>query len=142
MSANNSQPVVIIDTREQLPYTFPDSWGVLCKALNSGDYSLLGHEDRFAIERKSHQDFMGCWHTDRFKRELDRLAAFKKAFLLIESTVLRLRNDPHRKANPDAVCGFLQSVPLKYGVHVLLVEDRGTANRWAIGLIDKYQRYL
>lgn len=134
-------PFPVIDTREQLPYEFPE-WPCIRKALPSGDYSLVGLENTFAVERKSQTDLLGCWHTDRFKAELKRLSAFDKAFLVIESDLYRLRNDKFYKGNINAVLGFLQSVPLLYGVHVLFLGDREGANRFVAGLLEKYTRYF
>ena len=45
--------IVAIDTREQKPYRFPRSE---VKTLASGDYSVVGLEDRIAIERKTKED--------------------------------------------------------------------------------------
>ena len=45
--------VVAVDTREQKPYRFQRSE---VKTLQSGDYSIVGLEDRIAIERKTKTD--------------------------------------------------------------------------------------
>jgi len=62
---------VIIDTREQLPLTFPRS--VRAK-LQFGDYALAANES-VAVERKSIQDLIGTLITgyDRFTREIQRV---------------------------------------------------------------------
>jgi ERCC4-type nuclease len=45
---------VVVDTREQEPYTFdPRSVTVIRRALPAGDYSIEGHEDSVAVERKT-----------------------------------------------------------------------------------------
>ena len=46
-------PVIIIDSREQIPYEFE---GSQVGTLKSGDYSLDGFQDRVAVERKSKAD--------------------------------------------------------------------------------------
>lgn len=78
---------VVIDTREQLPFSFTGYRSDACdgsrplavqsvrKCLTSGDYSLLGYETRIAVERKSIED---CYNTlsqgrRRFQNELERL---------------------------------------------------------------------
>lgn len=136
------RPFVIIDTREQLPYSFPEEWPTLVKALPSGDYSILGHENTFVIERKSLNDLLGCIFTDRFKRELERLASFAKAFLVVEANLWKIRNCKFYKGNPEAVIGKLQAIELRYGVHVKFLDDRETAQAYCIGLLEKYHRYL
>jgi DNA excision repair protein ERCC-4 len=141
----HSIPLVAIDTREQKPYEFPD-WPCIHKALPSGDYSLVGHETSFAIERKSLADLVGCIFQDRFKRELERLQGYQRAFLAIEGDLWQIENSlrricPKSKVNPKAVLGFLQSIPLTYGVHVLFLKDRLHAQAYVAGLLEKYNRY-
>ena len=65
------RPVIVIDTREQTPLVFTRLPSVT-KALQSGDYSSLGLEGRFAVERKSLDDLANCCvgaNRDRFERE-------------------------------------------------------------------------
>ena len=49
---------IIIDTREQTPWSFPPEIPVEIGTLKTGDYALAG-DDAFAIERKSKDDFLG-----------------------------------------------------------------------------------
>ena len=68
---------IIIDTREQAPWSFdPSSVDVEVGTLKTGDYALAG-DLQFGIERKSLDDFLGTigkgWK--RFERELDRMDA-------------------------------------------------------------------
>ena len=45
---------VVVDTREQEPYTFESGCTeVVRRALPAGDYSIEGHEDSVAVERKT-----------------------------------------------------------------------------------------
>lgn len=143
MASKQTTPIIIVDTREQLPYDFAP-WPVLTKALPSGDYSILGHETAFAVERKSLSDLAGCIFTDRFKAELKRLSEFKHAFLAIEANIYRIKNHLPRqsKANPQSILGFLHSIPLLYGVNVLFLDDRETAQQYVRGLLEKYNRFL
>ena len=48
---NNEDFTIIIDTREQQPWSFED-YVVANKKLDTGDYSIEGLQDVFAIERK------------------------------------------------------------------------------------------
>jgi ERCC4-type nuclease len=67
---------ILIDTREQEPYTFTGYEAATETAtLPRGDYSLPGFQDRAAIERKSLNDLIGCLmgkDRERFERELAR----------------------------------------------------------------------
>lgn len=76
---------IIVDTREQLPYTFgqipgrtPDEMMVvptIVRGLPSGDYSIQGMESLIAIERKSLDDLYGSvtWGRKRFEADIGRL---------------------------------------------------------------------
>ncbi len=136
----SSKPFVIIDTREQSPYIFPE-WPSMKKGLKTGDYTIMGHESSFVIERKSQTDLLGCIFEDRFKAELKRLSEFKMATLIIEGNLTTLANDRFYKGNIKSVVGMLQSIQLLYGVHVLYLDNRDFAQRYAAGLIEKYYRY-
>ena len=61
---NLEHPVIIIDNREQMPLTF-EHFPSRCGTLQSGDYSLAGHEGRFTVERKSVADLIGSLTAGR-----------------------------------------------------------------------------
>ena len=42
-------PIVVVDSREQQPYSFPNS---VVRGLPLADYSVQGYETRIGIERK------------------------------------------------------------------------------------------
>jgi ERCC4-type nuclease len=68
---------VVVDTREQEPYSFDsDKVSAVRKALPAGDYSLVGLEERVAVERKSLTDFVSTVirGRKRFHRELEKLS--------------------------------------------------------------------
>lgn len=147
MSSKKATPLIVQDTREQTPYKFPAEWLVIKKALPSGDYSVLGHEHIIAVERKSLPDLAGCIFTQRFKNELERLRSYQHAFLVIESSIYKIENllqkiCRHSKAKPASIIGYLQSIPLLYGVHVLYLENRETSERYTAALLEKYTRFL
>ena len=78
--------MIIIDSREQHPFDFqgPTQIGTLA----TGDYSIVGLEHLLAVERKSLDDLLACigHERDRFKRELQRLRAYRFRMLVIEAT--------------------------------------------------------
>jgi ERCC4-type nuclease len=111
--------VVLIDTREQLPFRFtglradakdgrrPLDVTTRVETLPTGDYSLDGLRDQVAIERKSLADL---YHTlgqnrDRFERELIRLAALCFAAVVIEADWLKILSEPpaHSRLNPKSI---------------------------------------
>jgi ERCC4-type nuclease len=88
---------IIIDSREQSPWAWAPSDAVTeVRGLVAGDYALAedcekvrGREAlavRFAIERKSLDDFLGTiaggW--ERFQRELARMEAFPARVVIVE----------------------------------------------------------
>lgn len=79
---------VIRDTREQTGWHFPQAGlcaGTLVKGLKTGDYSLVGLENKFAIERKRNTGEIAMNITQsRFERELERLREFEWPFLIFE----------------------------------------------------------
>ncbi len=76
----------IIDSREKLPYTLPQS---TVKKLLIGDYSIKGFEDMFGIERKSFEDLFRCLTSSqrRFRSQLKRLSTLPYRALLLDTTV-------------------------------------------------------
>jgi ERCC4-type nuclease len=48
----NAKPVIVIDSREQEPLSFTRLRSVV-GTLTSGDYSVAGLEELFAVERKT-----------------------------------------------------------------------------------------
>jgi len=55
----DASPVVLIDSREQTPLHFEHLESRLA-TLQSGDYSVLGVQESFAVERKTTQDLVAC----------------------------------------------------------------------------------
>lgn len=116
--------IVLVDTREQLPWVF-DEMGIVCKKqkLATGDYSLPGLEDQVCIERKSLDDWIGTVmkHTGRFYRELDRMRSFQFSCVIIESGVRRIDKKDYRSmASPASVLGFIAEISVVQAVPVYL----------------------
>ena len=80
------EPIIAVDTREQKPYRF-ERFEV--KTLPTGDYSIVGLEDRVAIERKTKSDAYSTIGRGRarFESELERLARLSYAAIVIESSL-------------------------------------------------------
>lgn len=127
---------VVIDTREQRPYVFPRA---RVATLKTGDYSIVGFEDRIAIERKSLEDLFGSLGggRERFEREFERMAGLEYAALVVESSLPRiLEGAPHSpRMSPIAVAATLASWSIRYGVHVWLASDRPHGNAITLRLL-------
>lgn len=110
-------PRLVIDTREQTPLRFRR----LASArgtLYTGDYSVAGAEERFAVERKSLPDFVSCCmgaNRERFQRELHRLRGFDFARLLIVGTRREIAAGEYRsRITPAAVLATAAAVEARY----------------------------
>ena len=116
---------IIIDTREQRRYDFPDA---IHRALPSGDYSLEGLEETFAIERKSLADWVNTvvHNRRRFCAELKRLQAYDFAAVVIESSFADiLRGDYRSDVTPQALLGITVGLMQAYHpVHIVMAGDR------------------
>ena len=115
---------VIVDTREQRPYSYP---GAIRGTLTTGDYSVAGFEDRVAVERKSFDDLFNTLGRgrDRFRRECERLSEFDYAAIVIESDVEAiLAGHPISKMSPAAVLNTLFKWSIRFGIAVWFTGDR------------------
>lgn len=133
--------IIAIDTREQLPYAFP---GAEVRTLPTGDYSLIGLEDRVAIERKSKADAYGSLGQGRarFRREWERLAQLDYAAVVIEDTLPGFLQRPaHSKMSPASAVGTLLAWSVRYRVPVFFAGDRAHAQALTGKLLQMYAKY-
>jgi ERCC4-type nuclease len=129
--SNAGSATIIIDTREQAPYSFdPRLAATLRRALPAGDYSVEGLEERVAVERKSLDDFVSTviHGRERFRNELRKLADYRAACVVVEAGVLdvllhRYRGDAH----PNAVLGSALSSILDFRIPVFFCSNRQAA---------------
>lgn len=122
---------VIVDTREQTPWTFEDQGLELVRAkLDAGDYSVEGLELRVAIERKSLDDWTATVirHRSRFYRELERLRAYEFRCVIIESGVREILSGHYQAhVSPSSVLGFVAEIAVGQNVPVYLAGSRAEA---------------
>ena len=90
---------VLVDQREQKPFQFrglkagsaqkqrPLVIPIQKAHLYTGDYSILGFEDRIAVERKSKSDLFFCMGKDRgrFEEQIRRLNEMQHAYVIVEA---------------------------------------------------------
>ncbi len=124
-------PTIVIDTREQAPYSFePARAGSVRTALPAGDYSLAGLESVVAIERKSLDDLAATviHGRDRFHRELKRLARYESACVVVEGSMVDVLARRYAGgAHPHAVLGAVVSIVVDYGIPVYFCSNRPIA---------------
>jgi len=149
--------IVAIDTREQLPFAFADLRAdadqdnrplvihTVRATLKQGDYSLVGHEHAIAIERKSASDLYGTLGQgrDRFKRELERLAGYPVAGIVVEASWHEILTEPpvHSQLKPKNVYRTILSWSQKYPrIHWWMMGNRRLAEVTTFRLLDLYYR--
>ena len=116
---DQSGPVVVIDTREQTPLPIEGlPW--VRGTLQSGDYSIRGAEELFAIERKTIPDLISCCSGEnrtRFERELHRLRGFEFARLLVIGTREQIAaGDYPGHITPQSVLASLAAWEVRYRI--------------------------
>jgi ERCC4-type nuclease len=145
-TSRSDRPVIVVDTREQLPYVFDaDRVAIIRRALPAGDYSLQGHETAVAAERKTLDDFVGSVirGRGRFTRELELLASYRRACVVVEATLEDVLEHRYRAGvHPNAVLGATWSIIVDHGVPVYFCGDRPLACRFVEGLLCRYHRQV
>lgn len=133
--------VVAVDTREQKPYRFARS---LLKTLPTGDYSIVGLEDRVAVERKTKADAYSSLGRGRarFRRELERLSRFEYAAVVIEASLPEFLQAPaFSHMNPKAAASSIIAWSVKFRVCVFFAGDRRHGNALTRQVLEKFWRY-
>jgi ERCC4-type nuclease len=133
----NCQPKIVIDTREQAPLHFT-RLPAIRGALYSGDYSVAGLEDNFAIERKSVDDLVACClatQRERFEHELHRLRGYRfKRLLIVGSREDITAGRYYSRTNPKSVLATLGAFEARYDLPVIFAaspqEVAALIERW------------
>src|SRR5258708_31171912 len=100
-------PVVVVDTRVQIPLSFRrfKGWfaGVEMRALPLGDYSVAGMEDSCVVERKDLSDLVCSFTENRavFVKRLRRLSELPHSLLVITAPLSQLKSAyPYGRGKP------------------------------------------
>ena len=135
---------VIRDTREQEGYHFGEFGacaGMIDQKLDTGDYSIIGLEDKICIERK------GCVEElaqnlgskkSTFLREIDRMDAFPHKYMILEfslddllkfpkDTRIPIKNKSSVKITGRYMLKCLIEFQLYNDVHILFCNDKRNA---------------
>lgn len=136
--------VIAVDTREQSPFPLV-GFATMRKTLKTGDYSIVGLEDRVAVERKSYNDAWGSMTEGRkrFERCVQRLAEMDRAAIVIECSILQLAiQPPHiQRVTAASVVGGLISWCCQYRIPVLFCDDRLHAERVMVRFLASYWKH-
>lgn len=94
MTTSDPNYTIIIDTREQQPWSFKHH-SIANKKLDAGDYSLEGFENILGIERKkSVCEIANNIVEPRFKDAIERLGGLTYSFILLEFDLQNVLNYP------------------------------------------------
>jgi ERCC4-type nuclease len=145
------EPAIIVDTRETLPYEFKGSrFQTKLRKLDTGDYSLEGHEDRVGVERKTKPDAYGvCGQSRvRFVSCLERLARMDRGVIVIESSLaefaipLPYETKDGRKVTGAQAVGSFISWSCQYRIPVFWCGSREAAERVTIRWLAAYLKHV
>jgi ERCC4-type nuclease len=150
--------VVAVDTREQASWGFreiksdankggvPVVVRVERKGLKTGDYSIVGHENVIAIERKEKGDLFHCMGADRerFEDQVRRLNEIKHAFLVVEADWQSvLSGHVNSQLLPKVVHRTVVSWQFKYtNVKWWFMPSKGMAEVTGYRLLERYWKGL
>ena len=132
------RPAIVIDNREREPLRFT-RFEAVRGALYSGDYSLRGLEDSFAVERKSIDDLANCClsgNRNRFEHELHRLRGYQfKRLLVIGTREHIVAGRYHSRIAPKSVLATLGAFEVRYSIPLVFCsspeEAAAAIERWA-----------
>lgn len=138
---------IVIDTREQKPlWTKSTKLTKIERAtLSTGDYSIKGYEDKFAIERKSLSDLfstLGKGHK-RFKKEITRGLDMDYFAIVIDGSydhVLKKDFDGSyfSKMKGHVITSILFTIHIKYKVPIFFSTGRAQSKRIIRELMKAY----
>lgn len=135
--------VLVIDTREQRPWSFSDEVTTVRATLSAGDYSVQGLEHRIRLERKELGDFVNCCtrERDRFVRELDKLRAYELRAIVVEASLLDVAAHRYRsRALPKAIVASAVAFHVDYGVPTIWAGDHAKAARVAEMILCRFAK--
>ena len=135
-------PVAIVDSREQTPLPLP-GLRTVTRGLTSGDYSFIGGEHLFSVERKSLDDLLGCVtrERERFERELVRLRGYRFRRLLVIGTEEDIEEGRYTSAAaPSAVIASLATWEARFDIPVVFAANPDIAGRIVAGWILAFAR--
>ncbi|MFZ2656292.1 MAG: ERCC4 domain-containing protein [Victivallales bacterium] len=136
---------IIIDTREQKPWEFGKDVETVKECLETGDYSIEGHEADVCLERKELSDFIACcsFERTRFKACMERMMEFKARCVVIEGDFREIALHHYQsQIEPQAVIGSIASWTQRYNLPFILASDRVSAARFALAFMRNYLKQL
>lgn len=145
---------IVIDTREQAPFSFeglelgkhstPMKVETVRHKLDTGDYSIVGYENRICIERKSISDLVSTiFHDrDRFIQELKRMQHMDFSAIMVEADWKDVLYycALQTQANPVSLDNTIIAWQCRYKTQWFFRPSRYTAMKTTWKLLDRYYR--
>ena len=141
--------IIIVDTREQLPYWAPSA-EVVYMALTVGDYTTLRLKGIFHIERKSLADLFATLTSGhkRFRREMERArVASIVLVVLVEGTKQDLIDKRFPRGEERLVAGrtvlkIAETLGNRAGLRFIWAKDRADAKAKALALLRAKEKEI
>jgi len=143
-----SLPNIIIDTREQKPWEFPEHTTIASK-LDAGDYSVEGLEDMLCIERKRNvAEFANNIVEKRYDDWTQRMSQYKYKFLILEFPLSYVYSFPRNSGMPKYlwnksrisskfIIKKLTELQIYKDIHVLFCDSAESASKLAAAIMYK-----
>ena len=136
---------IVIDSREQRPFQFEGDIysGTEIKqgALQSGDYSIKGLENKIGIERKSLADLVMCLgrERERFEREIVRARGLEFFAVVCEGSWRQLSMGDYRsQLNPKSAVQSVAAFMARHRCPFFFAETRRAAEYLTWSLLKQY----
>lgn len=137
---------ILVDTREQHPYLFPNS---VKYTLPYGDYSIEYdgkiYYDKIVVERKGSVSELfsaAGKERDRFERELEKLSKVEIKFVLCEFDYMSIvNNQPPGILPASSVYGSIAKWQAVYGVPFIYYKNRRNARGFLWKCFYEYVKY-
>jgi ERCC4-type nuclease len=139
--------IILVDTREQAPFTFSGyEASTEAAALPVGDYSLPGFTDQVAIERKELNDLVSCLmgeNRERFERELARGRPYDLFVVVVEAALADVSRGRYQsEMKPHAALQSLVTFQVRYRTPFVWAGTRQGAEYLTFSLLAKYLREI
>lgn len=151
---NNNNFTIIIDTREQKPWTFEENTTAHHK-LDTGDYSIEGLQEIVAIERKRNVAEVANNITEsRFEDVIDRLKKIKYPFVLLEFNLDDVMRYPigstipkklwsKIRITPNFIIKHLLDLELEHNIKIIFCGNSSNAEKIALNIMKRiYKKHI
>jgi len=133
--------IILIDTREKLPFQFGNDVETFNTKLEVGDYSLQGLEHLVAVERKSLDDFINSTihNKRRFTQNLIDLTRMDHKAIVVEASLRDVFMHRYKsKIHNQAVFGIVAAITGKWKIPVFFWENHAYGQM----MVEKYLKAI